>query len=371
MASLRGLLIVVGLVGVQLLPDIVIAQTTTADTDAVQLQEVVVTAEKRTSTVQQTPLSLTAITGAELSALGMSSAQDILRAVPGLSAASAGPGQASYEIRGIAATGGNSPTVGFYLDDIAITPPVLAATGMVQIDPSLYDLERVEVLRGPQGTLYGASAMGGAIKLITNQPNPSQFDGSARVTLSGTEGGGLNYGFNAMVNLPINQYAAIRIVGTHEYRSGWIDRIVEPNFPLPTNGGTTRNNVVADSPKITIPDVNDEVVDDYRASLLFAPTDDFKMTPMIMYQEINMGGYDTFDDPPGVSEMATYQPFNVPESFLDKFIVYSLPMTYSFDTFSATSESGYWSRATNQWQDDTEELQALFQFPGFSTADGG
>lgn len=371
MASLRPLLITASLIALPSLPAEVIAQTSADQASIGQLQEVVVTAEKRESTVQKTPLSITAISGPDLSSLGMSSAQDLVRAVPGISMAAAGPGQASYEIRGIAATGGDSPTVGFYLDDIALTPPVFQATGMVQIDPSLYDLARVEVLRGPQGTLYGAGAMGGAIKLVTNPPNPRQYEGSARVSLSGTEGGGFNYGLDGMLNLPIGESTALRLVATHKHRSGWIDRIVEPNFPLPTNGGTTRGDVVDSSPKIVIPDVNDELVNDVRASLLFAPTDRLKATPMIMYQEIGMGGYDTYDDPPGVSQMATFQPLNVPESFYDRFILYSLPATYSFDAFSVISDTGYWSRHTSQRQDDSEELAAFLQLPAYSIADGG
>lgn len=381
MARFHYLAITASLVALQVSPGPAVAQTSVEQTSPQQpsvsqstigqLQEIVVTAEKRQSSVQATPLSLTAISGADLDALGMSSAQDIVRAVPGISVASAGPGQADYEIRGIAATGGDSPTVGFYLDDIAISPPTLEATGLVQIDPSLYDLARVEVLRGPQGTLYGAGAMGGAIKLITNQPNPDQFATSLRAKLSETAGGGLNYGFDATVNLPISDDVAVRLVGTHKHRSGWIDRIVEPNLPLPTNGGTTRGDVLASSPKLIVPDVNDELVNNVRASLLFAPSSRAKITPMIMYQEIGMGGYDTYDDPPGPSEMGTYQPLDVPESFYDRFILYSLPATYSFDSFSVTSDSGYWSRRTSQWQDDSQEVQALLQPPAYSAAAGG
>ncbi len=83
---------------------------------------------------------------------------------------SAGPNQTEFEARGIASNGGNSPTVGFYLGDIPLSPPAMGQIGKVVIDPDLYDLDRVEVLRGPQGTLYGASSMGGTIKLLPNQP---------------------------------------------------------------------------------------------------------------------------------------------------------------------------------------------------------
>ena len=114
----------------------------------------------------------------------------------------------------MSASGGESPTIGFYLGETPITPPATATTGKSAIDPELYDLARVEVLRGPQGTLYGAGSMGGTVKLIPNAPDPSDFYGSAQTTVSGTQGGGLNYGEKAMVNLPLAaDTMALRIVG--------------------------------------------------------------------------------------------------------------------------------------------------------------
>ena len=81
----------------------------------------------------------------------------------------------------MSSSGGNSPTVGFYLDDVPLTAPAAAQNGKVVIDPSLYDLNRVEVLRGPQGTLYGSSSMGGTIRLVSNQPNLTEYQGSGQL----------------------------------------------------------------------------------------------------------------------------------------------------------------------------------------------
>ena len=96
----------------------------------------------------------------------------------------AGPGLTEYEARGLASNGGAAPTVGFYLDEIPLSPPALSQSGKVVIDPDLYDVERVEVLRGPQGTLYGSGSMGGTIKVITNQPKLGIFEGSVQGTVS-------------------------------------------------------------------------------------------------------------------------------------------------------------------------------------------
>src|SRR5258708_15904125 len=135
-----------------------------------ELQEIVVTAEKRESTVQKTPISITAISGADLQAQGISNLLSVAQQVPGVSFKTSGPGQTEYEIRGLTSTGGESPTVGFYLDETALTPPAMAQNGKVVIDPNLFDLNRIEILRGPAGTPSDAGSMGGTIKLVATPP---------------------------------------------------------------------------------------------------------------------------------------------------------------------------------------------------------
>ena len=179
------------------------------------LQEIVVTAEKRDSTVQKTPISMTAISGAELQSQGVTNLVEVAQQVPGVSFKTSGPGQTELEMRGLTSTGGESPTVGFYLDEAALTPPAMAQNGKVVIDPTLFDLNRVEILRGPQGTLYGAGSMGGTVKLVTNKPDLQHFGVNAEGIFSDTDGGGFNHTENAMLNLPLAQgIAALRVVGT-------------------------------------------------------------------------------------------------------------------------------------------------------------
>src|ERR1700690_3225859 len=137
-------------------------------------------------------------------------------------------------MRGLTSTGGESPTVGFYLDDAVLTPAAMAQNGKTVIDPSLFDLNRAEVLRGPRGPWYGAGSMGGTIKLVTNQPDPHAFAGNLEVIDSATaDGGGFNHGENLMLNIPlIEDVVALRIVGTDKYVDGWIDRKVLNPFPV-------------------------------------------------------------------------------------------------------------------------------------------
>ena len=164
-----------------LLPTNSLAQIATADTDT-GLSEITVTAQRYEATIQDTPISISALSGDELISSGITSVEDITRTIPGLSMRSAGPGQSEYDARGIASNGGASATVGFYLDEVPLSSPTLDQVGKVMIEPDLYDVSRVEVLRGPQGTLYGSGSMGGAIKIVTNQPKLGTYEASVEGT---------------------------------------------------------------------------------------------------------------------------------------------------------------------------------------------
>jgi outer membrane receptor protein involved in Fe transport len=322
-----------------------------------ELQEIVVTAEKRESTVQKTPISITAISGSDLQALGLSDMTAVAQQVPGISFKTSGPGQTEFEMRGLTSTGGESPTVGFYLDDAVLTPAAMAQNGKTVIDPSLFDLNRVEVLRGPQGTLYGAGSMGGTIKLVTNQPDPHAFAVNAEVIGSGTTGsGGFNHTENVMLNIPLMQdVVALRLVGTDKYIDGWIDRKVLNPFPVEVNNSTARGDV-ADAPVAQdIHHSNWERLEAGRAALLIQPGDRVSVTVGFMHQSLTQGGPNTIDSPP-LNEVH-YQPFDVPEPFQDKFDLYTLTGKVNFDAFQLVSASAYWDRQQNQTQDISEAMQ--------------
>ena len=343
---------------------------------SVELQEVVVTAERREGTVQSTPLSITAYSGAQLEAQGVTNLSDVGYQTPGVSEKNSGPGQTEYEMRGISSAGGTSPTVGFYLDDVPLTAPAEGLEGKVVVDPSLYDLNRVEVLRGPQGTLYGSGSMGGTIRLITNQPDLTQLSASTKLSGSGTQSGGGNYSANLMLNVPlVTDQLALRVVGTDTYTSGWIDRVVLNPFPQETNGGFTRGNVLAAPVETTHPDVNWERLEGVRAALLWQPNENLSITPTAFYQRIDQGSPNYVDVPPGISYEAHYQPFDVNEPYSDNFGLYSLPIKYKFDSIELTSISAYYRRNSSLTQDSSEVgqdfLTALFGIPDVSYADAG
>ena len=229
-----------------MLADVAIAQQSRSDMG--QLEEIIVTAEKRESTIETTPISLTAVSGADILNRGITDLASLMQSVPGVSIRTSGPGMTEFEMRGVASNGGNSPTVGFYFDETPLTAPAATNEGKIVISPDLYDLNRVEVLRGPQGTLYGSGSMGGTIRVIPNAPNPDGFESSAEAKFADTDHGGFDHGENAMINLPFwGGLAALRIVGSYSSDAGWIDRVViaPGGFPLATNGFTVRGNVVA------------------------------------------------------------------------------------------------------------------------------
>lgn len=321
------------------------------------LREIVVTAEKRTSTVQKTPISITAISGSELQAEGLSNMTAVAQQVPGVSFKTSGPGQTEFEMRGLSSTGGESPTVGFYLDDASMTPAAMAQNGKTVIDPSLFDLNRVEVLRGPQGTLYGAGSMGGTIKLVTNKPDPHAFATNVEVIGSDTTGsGGFNHTENAMLNIPlIRDVAALRLVGTDKYIDGWIDRKVLSSFPAEVSNSTARGDVANAPVAQDFRHSNTERLQGGRAALLIRPTDRLNIIAGFMHQSLTQDGANTIDSPP-LNEVH-YQPFAVAEPFADTFDLYTLTGKYNSDSFQLVSATAYWNRQQNQTQDISEAMQ--------------
>jgi outer membrane receptor protein involved in Fe transport len=308
--------------------------------DSGQLEEIVVTAEKREATIETTAISITALSGGDIQDRGFTDLASLMKTVPGVSIRTSGPGMTEFEMRGVASNGGNSPTVGFYFDETSLTAPAATNEGKIVISPDLYDLNRVEVLRGPQGTLYGSGSMGGTIKVVPNAPNPEAFDASAEVKFADTDHGGFDHAENGMVNLPFwGDKAALRIVASYSYDSGWIDRVViaPGQFPLPSgliNGPygpyyTVRGNVLAAPIATEYHDVNDVEKRAVRLSAVFKPVDGLTITPSYFYQRLRSGGLPYIDSTPGTD--AFYQPFDTPERYSDEFRLEALSVKYHTD----------------------------------------
>jgi iron complex outermembrane recepter protein len=341
--------------GISLALNVNAESAVTAENGSAPLDEIVVTASKRVSTVQDTPISISAVTGDDLLARGVASLASLAQGTPGVSLKTEGPSQTEIEMRGMTSSGGNSATVGFYLDDIPLAGPASAQNGHVVIDPDLYDLNRVEILRGPQGTLFGSGSMGGTVRLISNQPNLTEFQSTVQSVLSGTEGGGFNHKDSLMVNLPlIDDTLALRVVGTEDYTSGWIDRIVANPFPLAGGNpvGTVRGNVQDAPIEKQYPGSNAYQTYAVRATLLWKPNENLSVTPSFFHTTSTQNGISAYDSDPGT--LAHYQPFDIAEPLTDSLTAFSLNVNYKFSTFDVTSSTARWTRNSTQVEEASE-----------------
>ncbi len=208
------------------------APNAASDSGGGSVNEVIVTANKRSAqTALSVPGAIEAISGDSLQKAGTIGFLDVAVKVPGLQLQDLGPGDRKYIIRGINSTGDS--TTGVYYDEAVISGSNANDGGGMEPDIRLFDLDHVEVLRGPQGTLYGASSESGTIRFVTKKPDLEDFGGYASAEGSGTEHGGGNYDFNGAVNIPlIKDVLALRVVGWRASDSGFIDQIRIGTGPL-------------------------------------------------------------------------------------------------------------------------------------------
>ncbi len=351
-----------------------------------ELPEIVITATKRESTVQDTPISVTAISAADIANKGLTDFNSLAQTVPGIAMRTAGPGQTEFEMRGLSSAGGNTSVVGFYLDETALSSPASAQMGKIVIDPNLYDLNRVEILRGPQGTLYGASSMGGTVKVVPNAPQLGQFAVSGETVASETgSGGGTNFTQNGMVNLPLGSDVALRIVGSTASQSGWVNRYVFADGAVRTDGATgARPTGFYTAPlAATVNQSNASTLDSFRASLLWRAFDNVSITPALMWQHTHQDGPSAVDvnGSPSYPQVPAngghYEIYDTPEPQDDVFTLASLKIEWPTEHFLITSATANWNRTTLVSQDGTEEnagpsgLGSLGTASPYDTAAGG
>jgi iron complex outermembrane receptor protein len=243
--------------------------------------DIVVTASKRgNQTVQSTPIAIQALSGELLTAKGAIEFSDFAGSISGLQFDDLGPGDKKYIIRGVSSTG--AATVGVYYDEAVITASNSNDGGGRNADIRLFDLERIEVLKGPQGTLYGASSMSGTIRYITNKPSLKDFSGTVTGEVSGTEGGGANYLLHGTLNVPIvTDRLGLRVTGWLDDKSGYVD---QPRIP---SGG--------------LHNVNTDRTNGGRAILRWVPVDDLVVTGSATIQSTKANGSSRYTPPGSLS----------------------------------------------------------------------
>ena len=285
------------------------SQEDPSDSTSWLFEEIVVTAQKRGQQAVDVPISIVAIGEEELKIRGIEDFKDLGLAVPGLSVQDSGTFQRRIFLRGVANTTGSSSLVGIYMDEVSLS----GGSPSSQLDIRTHDLERVEVLRGPQGTLYGQGSVGGTIRFITNKPDFDGFSGSAGVSASHTENGDESYAVDAVLNVPLVQdKLAMRLVTVYEDTGGWIDQ-----------------------PAAGEKDINDEEVKNIRLSMLWRPTDDLEVTAMINSHRNEAGAPPVAEDDDGnytnISGRGT-----IPSTD-DDYDIYNLTVGYDFSNINVLS----------------------------------
>jgi iron complex outermembrane recepter protein len=307
-------------------------------------EEMVVTARKREETVEEVPISIAAPTESELRDRGAETIEDIAANVAGFSVQNLGPGQSQVAMRGVSSgqivrdQPGVKEQVGVYLDESVISLSLFTP------DIDLFDLNRVEVLRGPQGTLFGSGSESGTLRYITNAPKIGLHETVAELSADSISGGGAGGSLKFAVNSPFGPTGALRLVGYYTSYGGYIDA-VQPS--LSTNK-----------------DVNDGYRAGVRLAYLYKPSDKLSITPRLLYQKVDVHGWNRVDvfnilaNPftttrPKVS-LGKYEQFTqFEEPFNDKFLLGDVNVTYNLGGATLTSITSYINRDVDVLRDAT------------------
>jgi iron complex outermembrane receptor protein len=323
-----------------------------------ELEEIVVTAQLREATLQDVPFSIAAQTSEQIRASGATNIVELARNVAGLTITDLGPGQSQIAIRGVSAgqvirdQPGVQPQVSVYLDDSPISVALFTP------DLVLFDVDRFEVLRGPQGTLFGSGSEAGTLRYITKQPRLGVVEGAVELGLMNLTGGDTGGNIKGAVNVPLGETAALRAVGYYDKLPGFIDAY-GPNRTLSKN-------------------VNDGERTGGRLSVLIKPSDAVSITPRFVYQKLKTNGYPRTDfynilgNPFTTTEPAVplgdrtqYRQFR--EGIDDDFKLADLKLEFDLGGVNLTSITSYTDRKVTVLRDASQLTGSVtFQFGGTS-----
>jgi outer membrane receptor protein involved in Fe transport len=356
-----------------------------AEADEGGLSEIVVTAQKRSENLQDVPISIEVLDAAKLDQLHIVNLDDYVKYSPSISyvrgqgqGGNGQPGSSHIYMRGVVSGGdgnhsGSQPSVGTYLDE----QPVTTIDGTP--DVHIYDIERIEVLEGPQGTLYGASSEAGTVRILTNKPDPSKFASGYDVDVNRVDHGGTGYEFEGFVNLPLAENAAIRLVGWDEKDAGYINNVAGTNanaciqngvrtFPswsgqpagtwyststpgpanvapcpavAPLGAGSISNAAYVKN------DYNTVETRGGRAALKLNLSDDWTVTPTVMGQSLDTNGFFGYDPAVGDLDVVHFGPENSQDSFMQS----ALTVAGKLSDFDIQYAGSYMKRNTHSIAD--------------------
>ena len=316
------------------------------------MEVVRVTAQKRQEDPNKVAMSISAVSGAQLEARHVNDFTDLTRLVPNISFTAAtgnggaGPGTSNIEVRGISSAAG-AATVGVYLGEVPITVGNFYTMGTVE--PKFFDIDRVEVLRGPQATLYGASSMGGTIKFVPNEPDLKERQFRTYAEASSTRGGGTGYTANAVANFPLQTDRLALRIGVQAHRSGgFIDQV---------DGS---GKVLASS----IDKVGDR---ELRLALKWRPSEALTILPSLYYQKVDAQDISAFN-----LELPRYQAQKqVREPSKDLLLTPNLTVNWDLGAADLTSSTSYFRRKFDRTQNGSAYNSYSLSTFLTSTADGG
>lgn len=301
-----------------------IAWAETAPTAPGDVEEVVVTAQKRSERLLDVPVPVTALNASALTAGNQLRLQDYYASVPGLSLSSDGRGDANLSIRGLTTGGMTNPTVGIMVDDVPYgsTSALASRTSAPDIDPS--DLQRIEVLRGPQGTLYGANSIGGLVKFVTVDPSLDGMSARMQVDLNSVKNGDSpGRGLRASINVPLGERFAVRASAYARREAGYVD------------------GIYANDPLLHINGVNDADVRGGRVSALWRVSTVWSVKLSAMYQDIDASGRSNVTLAPPIGELSQNLQLRRGEAYRHKIGAYSATVSGDFAGMTFTALSGF------------------------------
>ena len=307
------------------------------DADDRVTEEVIVTATHRDTALMDTPLSIAAVTSEDIEQKGIVNFQTLYQSIPGLSYRTNSNTYNTVSIRGLTQPGEGGPTVGIYIDNVSVTDSN-SGTGVSQVAGSIFDLERIEVLKGPQGTLYGESTLGGAIRYIAKQPDVSGFQYGAKAEWEQMEeSDDPSYRVNAMVNVPLSDTLALRVTGFYRERAGLLD------IPAPRSEK----------------DVNDQEENGFRAKLAWYPSDRLTLGLSAQMTETDYGGPGNAEIGAGFTNSELTQP-DFPNGGTATVDIYAFNLAYELDWADIEFTSSRYEREIKFGEETTPRFGAAF-----------
>jgi iron complex outermembrane receptor protein len=333
-----------------------------AQTSSAELEEIVVTAQKRSENLQDVPISIQALGSERLESLQVNDTVDYVKFMPSVTAPTGAPGFSNFYMRGVASGENNNhsgplPSVGVYLDE----QPVTTITG--PLDVHIYDIARVEVLAGPQGTLYGASSQAGTIRIITNKPDASGFKAGYDLEANSVAHGDVGYSAEGFVNIPLHEKAAVRLVAWAEHDAGYIDNIpgsfVYPTGSIPVNNAGEVEN-----------DYNEVDIVGARAALKIDLTENWSVTPTLMGQRTQADGGFAADPRLGDLKVQRYYPEGVDDKWVQAAMTIEGQVA-NLDVLYAGAHMRRWVDTDSDYSDYSYFYDTLFGYGAYTTDDAG